>query len=488
MKNNNSGIFRRIGILVFCIITILSVFFIIITYLASTYFYKASTQLLNKDVAAHIAKFTSPFETNSIDKKKADSVFYNAMVVNPSIEVYFLNTSGKVMYYQSPDTAIQLKTIPLDDIQKFINSGGEKYITSYDPKHAGVKKTFSAAPVYKHNKLLGYIYVILGSSEYGNAKSMLFGSQVWHLALEAFIIVIMLTILISIYYIRRLQHNYKKILDILEEYKKGNYNVQFALKDSNEFAPITEAFNRITALLSSNMKRLQRSETERKDFIATISHDLQSPLSVARGYAETMLIQNNSAISSEYKEYIKLIQTKIIQVQKMVVQLTELSKIEEVNFKPRKEPFVLSEIVQETVHTYQLIASEKKVDLKCTQCLYHVWIVADISMMERVIQNLIDNAIKHTLPGGKVQVSIAVQDEKLIFTIENTGEPLSAELIQWINSDGEELSERPSHSGLGLLIVKKILRLHDASLNACANTNKNIFSFKIPVVLKNVSA
>lgn len=482
MKHKTSGIFRRISILVFFIITILSAFFIIITYLASTYFYKSSTQLLNKDVASHIAKFTSPFETNNIDKKKADSVFYNAMVVNPSIEVYFLDTGGEVMYYQSPDTAIQLKKIPLNEINEFISSGGQKYITGLDPKHAGVKKIFSAAQVYKHHKLLGYIYVILGSSEYGNATSMLFGSQAWRLALEAFIVIIILSVFISVYYIKRLQRNYKKVISVLEEYKNGNFNAKFTLKDSNEFAPITDAFNSMTGLLSANMKKLQKSETDRKDFIATISHDLQSPLSIIRGYAETIAVQDKYPVSPEHKEYLKLIQLKIIQVQKMVMQLTELSKMEEVNFKPEKEPFVLSEIVQETVNTYQLIALEKKVDLNCTQCKFHVWVNADISMMERVIQNLVDNAIKNTLTGGKIQVSISVEDDALIFDIKNTGKPLSFELFKWINGNSEELSDRPSYPGLGLLIVKKILRLHNSSLQASIDNSENAFSFEMPVI------
>lgn len=464
----------------FFIITVLSALFILITYFASTYFYKASTQLLNKDVATHIAKFTSPFENNSINRQKADSVFYNAMVVNPSIEVYFLDTVGTVIYCQSPDTIIQQKEIPITAIKEFISAKGEKYITNYDPKHAGVKKIFSAAQVYKNNRLLGYIYVILGSSAYGYATSMLFGSQVWHLALMAFIVVIIFTVVISIYYIKRLQHNYKKVIAVLEEYQNGNFNAQFSLKNYNEFAPITEAFSSMSGLLSISMKKLQKSETDRKDLLATISHDLQSPLSIVRGYAETMLIENNNL--PEHKTYLKLIQSKIIQVEKMVLQLTELSRIEEVNFKSHKEPFVLSEIVQETVNTYQLSASEKKVALKCTRCQYHVWVNADISMMERVIQNLIDNAVKHTAPGGNIQVSLSVEDNQLIFSIENTGKPLSAELLRWINSNEQELSDRPAQAGLGLLIVKKILHLHSISLSAIINNNKNIFSFKIPVI------
>src|SRR5689334_964596 len=106
MKHNN--IFTRISILVFVLIATLSLLFILVTYTSTTYFFNESTQLLNKDVAAHIAKFTSPFEGNTVNKRKADSIFYNAMVISPSIEVYFLDTAGKIIYYEAPDSAIKL--------------------------------------------------------------------------------------------------------------------------------------------------------------------------------------------------------------------------------------------------------------------------------------------------------------------------------------------------------------------------------------------
>jgi uncharacterized membrane protein len=91
--------FKRISILVFSLITVLGLLFILLTYLATTHYHQASTQLLNREVAAHIAKFTSPFESDGINKRKADSVFHDAMVISPSAEVYFLDTTGKVIAY-----------------------------------------------------------------------------------------------------------------------------------------------------------------------------------------------------------------------------------------------------------------------------------------------------------------------------------------------------------------------------------------------------
>ena len=109
-------------------------------------------------------------KTEGINKTIADSVFYNAMVLNPGIEVYFLDTTGKIMYYQSPDSTIKLWTIPLANIQKHIQSKGEDYIKGPDPKNPSEQKVFSAAEVYNNGKKLGYIYVILGGNTYSNGK------------------------------------------------------------------------------------------------------------------------------------------------------------------------------------------------------------------------------------------------------------------------------------------------------------------------------
>ena len=450
MKNNRLGIFTRISVLVFILITVLSILFIAITYLSTTHFYQAGTQLLNKDVAAHVAKFTSPFEENGINKKKADSVFYNAMVLNPSIEVYFLDTTGKVLYYQSPDTVIQLWNLPLEKIRRYINSQGSEYITAPDPKDPSQEKVFSASEVYNHSKRLGYIYVVLGGKEYGNAYSMLFGSHIGSLGLKVFIIVVVLSLLISIFYFNRLQKNYRNIIQVLERYQDGDPDARFPSTMRNEFAPITASFNTMADLLSNNLHKLHKSEKERKDFIANISHDLRTPLAVARGYTETLLagIQKQNTSKEQETEYGQLVLKKIQHVEKLVQQLSELSKMESLESMPSREPFLFSELLDELVKTYQMPAAEKNIQLNCTGCRDMYWINADIRMMERVIQNLLDNALKYTPSGGSIHVTLRQEGHELAAIFENSGGPLPENLIRWINhyGDGNENNIRPEQS------------------------------------------
>jgi signal transduction histidine kinase len=457
-----------------------------LTYFTTTNFHQASTQLLNKDVAAHIAKFSSPFENDKINKQKADSVFHDAMVISPSAEVYFLDTAGQVMAFHASEKDIKLWKVPLKNIETLIASEGTKYIKGPDPRDPDNLKIFSAAEVKSNEKKLGYIYVILGSNE--SVNQMLYTSYFSGLLVKVFLVIIALSIIFSLIYFNRIQRSFNRMLTVLEKFQNGDLTARFETKENDELAPVTKSFNKLADMLVYNINQLTKSEKERKDFIATISHDLRTPLSIVKGYTETLLIKKTgNALSDELQDqYLRLVLQKATQVESLVQQLFELSKMEGVSFKLNKEPFVLSEIVQEIINVYQLISTEKNVSLKCTQCQYHVWVNADIAMMERVFQNLIDNAIKNTPEDGKIEVSIVAHNNDIIFSIENTGSPIPTEILNWINETNEESSFSGSHPaklGLGLVIVKKILLLHNFHFKAETDIGLgNVFSIVIPIV------
>jgi signal transduction histidine kinase len=464
----------------------LGLLFMSITYLSTTSYNEASTQLLNKDVAAHIAKFTSPFEGQVINSKKADSVFYNAMVLSPSAEVYFLDTSGKILAFHSPEIEIKLWTIPLLPLKRFIEKGGKVFIKGSDPKEPGNAKIFSASIVTREHKKLGYIYIILGSRKSESLVNVLYDSHIIRLAITAFIAMILLSAFLSIFYLKRMQKNFLQMTPVLERFEAGDYSARFDFNKQNELLPVMQAFNKMADLLSKTIARLTKSEKERKAFIGTISHDLRTPLSIARGYTETLMLKRETGdiTQEEQRHYSQLIYNKMLQIENLVKQLFELSKMESIEFIPKKEPFVLSEIVDESVNTFQMMANEKKIHLECRQCLHHIWINADVRMIERVIQNLVENALKSTPEGGSIIASILTKGDSVIFKIENTGDPLPNDLLQWIGNfkkDSELLANRPTKLGLGLLIIQKTLLLHASSLHAKYENGMNVFSFTLPI-------
>jgi signal transduction histidine kinase len=477
MKTRSTGIFRRIGVLIFAIVSALSILFIVVTYMATTDYYQSSTQILNKEVAAHIAKFSSPYGPGGIDKRKADSVFYNAMIISPNVEVYFLDTTGKVLYYHAADSLIKVRQVPLENVRQYLKTPTTQ-ITDVDPKDPDHPKIFSAAEVWNGKQMIGYIYVILVSKEYRNVADVVFRSKAGGLAIKVFIIVILTTLIFSLLYTSRLQGRFNRVIAVLNRFKDGDLNVRFDADTKDEFFPISEAFNKMASMLEANFNQQRELENDRRNFLVNISHDLRTPLAVARGYAETLLIQKGETSSLEGK-HLELVNSKIQMVEKLVLQLFELSKMESVNFVPVKEPFIFSEILQEVIAGAELQARQKNITIHCLNCEDPAYIKADAGMMERVVQNLLENAVKYTDLNGSISITLSQEKNQLLVGITNNGPQLPPELIEWINTEGDVLAKRPAQTGLGMALVKQILKLHDFSIAAGVMGDENYFLLKL---------
>lgn len=477
MRTRSTGIFSRIGIFVFFVIATLGILFVFVTYNATSEYYQASTQLLNKDAAQRIAQLSSPFSKEGIDHQKADSVFNNTMIISPNMEVYFLDPDGMVKYYYAPDSLIKERKIPIDNIITYLHDPIH-LIKNTDPRDPGSPKIFSAAAVRSEGKKIGYIYVILASKEYRNVTEFVFKSRVGGWATKVFFMIILATVIFSLLYTSRLQKRFNHVISVLDQFKEGDLNVRFRIGAKDEFFPIADAFNKMVAMLDSNFARLKLLEDERRTFLANISHDLRTPLAVARGYTETLLMDSKDN-QAEQRDHFEMILNKIMQVEKLVLQIFELTKMESVNFTPQKEPFVFSEILQETIKGAEFQAKQKNITVSCENCEDSTLIEADISMMERVVQNLLENAVKYTPQEGEITVKLSREPGRLILLLENNGKLIIPEILDWVNKDTtEDTLTRPKQAGLGLALVKRILSLHQFGFEV--NVEKTgVNSFKI---------
>ncbi len=206
--------------------------------------------------------------------------------------------------------------------------------------------------------------------------------------------------------------------------------------------------------------------------------------------AETILLQSESENRTEQKEFIQLVFQKIKQVEKMVKQLFELSKMDSPGFKPNKEPFLFSDILQENISAYSTSFISKNIVIKCAGCNDTSWVLADVSMMERVIQNLLVNALKYTPENGSLRIELATQNRELVLRMHNSGRPVSGDVQQWINagSADTELRTKPAQTGFGLLIIKKILQLHGFTFEVSTPAEEgNCFILAMPLHLFTLS-
>jgi signal transduction histidine kinase len=170
----------------------------------------------------------------------------------------------------------------------------------------------------------------------------------------------------------------------------------------------------------------------------------------------------------------------------LVAELFELSKLEARETKPNPEPFSLAELVQDIQQKNTLIANEKNIKLEVKFPYDLPMVYADIGMMEKVIQNLLDNAIKFTSENGNVLVKLTPDSNEIFVEIQDTGQGIRREDLQHI-FDRYQRNQRSGQKeneglGLGLAIVKRIMEVHEMEIDVDSIPNKGtVFSFKIPV-------
>lgn len=481
-----SSLYWKIAaVFLFALIIISLVYLYIATFTAEMYFQEAS-QRLNEEVAKHIAEENQFFVNGQANEDALKKTFHDIMVINPSIEVYLLNTEGKILSYFAPNKEVKLKYVPLAPIKEFLESGASTFVMGADPKKEHVEKTFSAARVYEGTILRGYIYVILEGEEFENAASFVVGSYILRLGVRSMSITLIAAALFSLLALGLITKNLRRIITVVRKFKEGDLSARIKLKSKGELREFADSFNEMADTIVKNIDEIKTMDNLRRELVANVSHDLRTPLATIQGYLETILIKMDTLSDDEKKKYLHTILNSTERLKTLVSELFELSKLEARETKPKLEPFSIGEIVQDIQQKNKVIAEKKNIDLNVDFPYSLPLVYADIGMMEKVLQNLLENAIKFTSENGEVTIKLEPKNNVILVTVQDSGEGISTDALPHIfdryqrNNRSDQIENKGL--GLGLAIVKRILEVHDIEINVESTEGKGTsFSFQIPV-------
>ncbi|MEO1053214.1 MAG: HAMP domain-containing sensor histidine kinase [Bacteroidota bacterium] len=484
-KKYSGGLFWRISFTFLLVLLIVGFTYVFITYNLAEVHFQQKNQRLNASLADHIISEVKPFLNGEIKEDAADEIMHHMMAINPSIEVYILDPNGKILNYVAPYKRVKLDSVNLAPVEKFIENEGEIYVVGDDPRNPGVQKVFSAAPVEENGEKIGYVYTVLASEEYDSVSEYLRASYMLRLGSRYMVITLIAALVVGILIIWLITKNLRKIIDTVRRFQGGDMKARIPLKAGNELNGLGIAFNEMADTIVGNIENLKSMENLRRELVGNVSHDLRTPLAVIHGYIETLMMKKDSISQEEQEKYLKTIMESTERLKTLVNELFELSKLEAKQITPNKEPFFINELIQDIAQKYQIIARKKeivvKADIKEDIPLVH----ADVGLIERVMQNLIDNAIKYTPKGGMIIIETDDRDQNVEIKVSDTGPGIPAEQIPFIfdryHIGDKRISLDKNSTGLGLAIVKKILEIHDATINLKSKLNQGTsFSFQLP--------
>ncbi len=495
MSNRRSGLtpglVKKLWLVFVLVIILMGASYVLITGYFANKFNQATAQRVNAQVAHHLIeeKFqdSSPFlEDGSPNKALFADLMHDMMAVNRSIEVYLLSENGEILYSVVLDHSDNApsKYVSLGPVKSFISSNGEEFILGDDPRNPGTQKIFSAAP-FQIDGQKGYIYIILAGKEFQSISKNLMEQYFIKLGVGATVITMLFALLIGLISIWFITKHLRLIIQTVQKFREGDLQARIENPEKSNIKGFALAFNEMADTIVGNIEKLKSVDTLRKELIANVSHDLRTPLAVLKGYVETLQIKKDDLTEEAKEEYLQTLNSNIDKLTVLVDQLFEYSKLEAEQITPEKEPFSITELSHDLVAKFQLIAEQKGVEIGLEHEDENNLVYADVGLVERALQNLLENAIKYTDPGGKVTFAICRKEDDIEIKITDTGRGIPINEQPYIFDRYKQVSTESGKQGygLGLAIVKKILDLHDTRITVLSRPKEgSSFRFSLPAL------
>ena len=451
-------------------------------------------QKLNKDLASNIVAQSGFLKDKQIDTPKMGALFHDLMSVNPSIEIYLLDAQGALLAYSAPKEKVLLPTIDITSVEKFLK--GTIPILGDDPKEPNIKKVFSAASIpmeipagsHEQQQLARhrYLYIILSGQDAASIASMVKGSYI----LRAFALILLIALgvflatalILFIFFTRRL----KRLAQAMREFKQHGFvapvpQYQCSGWGSDEIDEFGSTFNEMANLIVEQLSQLKKTNTERRELVENISHDVRRPLASLQGYLETLLLKADSLAPDVQRTYLEKAMKNSQTCTRFVTELFQLARLEAKEGPYNPESFSLEELIQDILQEFDITAKERGVHLKTNFESQLPMVRADIGLIERVLRNLIENAIQHTDQEGVVTATLTLHPSGILVSISDTGCGMSEANLARIFDRFYQADEQRSledHAGLGLAISKRIIELHHSRLEVISELGKgSTFSF-----------
>lgn len=393
------------------------------------------------------------------------------MKINPALEVYLLDATGRVLAHalerQIPgDALVDLATIRPLSMHSIAQP--RLPVLAGDPARPGRQAIFSAAALGHGSTPDGYLYLVLD----GTTPGVVPATDTLKLTLLGIGSVGLGLAISFIWMLSRLTRPLRQLAHSLDV----DASMEAALPivgASKEVRLLEQAIRSMQRRIRDQLKALQAQDKQRRELISNVSHDLRTPLAIARGHVESCLQDKTTANAAINTEALQQTLKQLQRLEKRIRNLFDLARLECATLPLTIEDFGLAELVQDVLDGYRLSAQARNIKIAFDPGSQPMMTIrGDIALIERMLQNLLDNAFTHTPNKGRVAIAVSClpTDSRARITVSNSGKAIAATDLphlfdrHWCST---ELSNNVDNkgTGLGLAIVRRIAQLHRAQIH-----------------------
>lgn len=412
-----STLYSKLAATLIALLLVVGIFYALFSQSLFQQSYQSSNQLLNQNLAADLVREMKLIKNGRVDQNSMTDAFHVMMLVNPAIEIYFLDSVGNIVSFSADPAKIKRKKIDLDPINRFLKGEANFPLLGDDPRNLDNQKSFSVAPLPTIDQPEGYLYVVLQGTQYDQIQMSEQFQTLETLGFSALAGSLLIGLIVGLILFYRLTQRIRKLNRSVDHFRDYDKEAGFSLSkpsqigyvEGDEISQLSQSFDAMATRIDQQVEELKAQDNLRRELIANISHDLRTPLAAIHGYIERLKTRFDELPEAERNDFLDISLAHSKRLNQMIEALFELSKLEARESKPKIEPFSILELVQDVLQKFRLEADSKGLSLtfKCDDQLPLV--NGDIALIDRALSNLVDNAISCTEAGGSVELILKMR-------------------------------------------------------------------------------
>ncbi len=450
------------------VVIILAVIIIFVSVGISSYYYSSIRDNLKNRVHSTVSSIRDNF-TSTYDQYLSGIRQYALSYEDKDkVELQFIDTSGRIILSTSELTADSVPST--DDADRAL---WENRVCSWsgDDPMTGERIMSLSEPIFSsRGELIGAVRIISSLEPAEKQITIVILSSI-----AACILFLLLVIASNSYFIRSILIPVTRINEVAKEIAAGQYGMRLHKTYDDEIGELCDSINNMS-------DEIAKAERIKNEFISSVSHELRTPLTAIAGWSETL-----TSMGAQNPEDVMLgldiIQKESRRLTQMVEELLDFARMESGRMTLNIEIFDLSTELYEAIYMYENLLQNSGMTLHYKKEPDSYIVSGDKHRMKQVFLNIIDNAAKYGLSGGKIEISLYRQENMIVTCVRDWGNGIPEAELPFVKEKFYKGSSKQRGSGIGLAVTDEIVRMHNGSLDITSRVGAGTAVYiKIPAI------
>ena len=393
-------------------------------------------------------------------------------------DILICNATGRVVLCSDSVTGCDHHRLRVDTayLEKVYEQGGDS-ATGMIPDLYEQTRYVVATPItdFVTGQNLG---IVIASTPVGSTAAIM--TRISNIFMVVSLLVVLIAVIAVVILVRRQSAPLHQMAQVARSFGHGDLDARVKLSKDypEEVEELALAFNNMA-------QELQKSEYQRKEFVANVSHELKTPMTTISGYVDGIL--DGTIPDNRRTYYLQIVSDETKRLSRLVRSMLDISRMQDGNVpEEKKMHFDLEETLGQVLITFEKKITDKNLNVDVDMPAYPVYTHACEDYVMQVIYNLIDNAVKFCPTGGTLGIKIEQGGGKVYVTVSNDGETIPPSELPLVFDRFHKIDKSRTQNrdgwGLGLYIVKTLVSSHGENISVTSRDGKTAFTFTMPRV------